>query len=336
MKTQTFYVSGIHCDACKILIEDIISEQPQVEKVVVNMSREEIMIEGELIEDSEVLAAELSKTLSPHGYTLSTAKINKTTNKKLLIFALPLGLIILGLFFILQRSGLTSIGINGTFTPLTALLIGVIASLSTCLAVVGGLIFSLSAQIAKNTSKFRPIVSFHLGRLIGFAILGGILGMIGQAFAINYLVTASLGLIVALVMIIVGLNLLDLFSFTKKIKFTLSPSLFRRFTKIESGKLAPFIVGVGTFFLPCGFTQSMQLVALSSGSFSQGALVMLLFSLGTLPILGLLSFGSFQFSQSRFAPLFFKTAGVVVIGLGIFAFLSGLAGFGIINPLLNI
>ncbi len=29
----------------------------------------------------------------------------------------------------------------------------------------------------------------------------------------------------------------------------------------------PIIVGVGTFFLPCGFTQSMQIAALSSGSF---------------------------------------------------------------------
>jgi sulfite exporter TauE/SafE len=80
----------------------------------------------------------------------------------------------------------------------------------------------------------------------------------------------------------------------------------------------------------------MQVAALSSGSFISGLLIMLSFALGTLPMLGLLSFSSLSFAQSKYAPLFFKSAGIVVIGLGIFALLAGLAGLGIINPLFNI
>jgi sulfite exporter TauE/SafE len=80
----------------------------------------------------------------------------------------------------------------------------------------------------------------------------------------------------------------------------------------------------------------MQVVALSSGSFVSGSLIMLAFALGTLPMLLLLSFGSASFAHSKYAPLFFKSAGVVVIGLGLFAFLAGLAGLGIINPLFTI
>jgi hypothetical protein len=53
-------------------------------------------------------------------------------------------------------------------------------------------------------------------------------------------------------------------------------------------------------------------------------------------MLALLSFGSASFAHSRHAPLFFKSAGVVVIGLGLFALLAGLAGLGIIEPLFNI
>jgi len=60
------------------------------------------------------------------------------------------------------------------------------------------------------------------------------------------------------------------------------------------------------------------------------------FALGTLPMLALLSFGSASFAGSKHAPLFFKTAGVTVIGLGVFALLAGLAGIGIIDPLFNI
>jgi sulfite exporter TauE/SafE len=80
----------------------------------------------------------------------------------------------------------------------------------------------------------------------------------------------------------------------------------------------------------------MQVVALSTGTFLGGALIMFAFALGTLPMLALLSFGSASFAQSKYAPLFFKSAGVVVIGLGLFALLSGLASLGIINPIFNI
>jgi hypothetical protein len=53
-------------------------------------------------------------------------------------------------------------------------------------------------------------------------------------------------------------------------------------------------------------------------------------------MLSILSFGSASFAHGKHAPLFFKSAGVVVVGLGIFALLAGLVGLGVINPLFNI
>ena len=174
---------------------------------------------------------------------------------------------------------------------------------------------------------------FHAGRLVSFAILGGTLGAIGNAIGVNFTFTAILGIIASLVMILLGLNLIGVFS---KNKVVLPSGIFDFFRKIEHKTLNPLSIGFGTFFLPCGFTQSMQVVALGSGSFLSGFLIMLAFALGTLPMLALLSFGSASFAHSTYAPLFFKSAGVVVIGLGLFALLAGLAGLGIINPLFNI
>ena len=134
-------------------------------------------------------------------------------------------------------------------------------------------------------------------------------------------------------MIILGLNLVGVF---KKNNITLPSGIFSFFRKAEHATWAPVLIGLGTFFLHCGFTQSMQISALSSGSFTKGFLIMFSFALGTLPVLALLSFGSVSFAHSKYAPLFFKSAGVVVIVLGMFALLSGLAGVGIINPLFNI
>jgi len=75
--------------------------------------------------------------------------------------------------------------------------------------------------------------------------------------------------------------------------------------------------------------------ALASGSAATGAMIMGFFALGTLPVLALLSFGSFRLAHSRHAVLFLQTVGVVVIGFGLLSLLTGLAAIGIIPPLLT-
>ena len=111
-------------------------------------------------------------------------------------------------------------------------------------------------------------------------------------------------------MILLGADLVGIF---RQSKITLPTGIFQILKKIEHKTFTPIIIGIGTFFLPCGFTQSMQIAALSSGSFLTGGLIMLSFALGTFPILALLSFGTNSFSQSSYAPLFFKSAGVIVL-----------------------
>ena len=82
------------------------------------------------------------------------------------------------------------------------------------------------------------------------------------------------------------------------------------------------ITGALTFFLPCGFTQAMQLFAISTGSFSRGALIMGIFALGTAP--GLLSVGGLtSVVKGIFAKRFFKFAGVLVIFLAMFNIANG-------------
>jgi len=248
--------------------------------------------------------------------------------------AIPIGLAFLALFFVVQKSGILNLGLGGAVTPVTSLIVGLVASVSSCLAVVGGLVLSLSAQVAEDdkTNK-KPFYLFHIGRLVGFALLGGVLGALGGAVGVSFTFGAVLGIVASLVMIILGLNLVGLLH---KSAFTLPSGMFDYFRKVEHQTFAPLIIGVGTFFLPCGFTQSMQVAALSSGSFVSGFLIMLMFALGTLPVLLVLSFGSVTFAQSKYAPLFFKSVGVVVLGFGTFALLAGLVGLGLIEPLFNV
>ncbi|KKU79440.1 MAG: hypothetical protein UY04_C0009G0010 [Parcubacteria group bacterium GW2011_GWA2_47_7] len=335
MTSYTFHVSGTHCPSCKILIEDIIGDQPGVSRVLVDLHKQLVTIEGDISEDRESIASEWSQLLAPHKYHLSTEKEYVATAHMATLLAFPIGILILALFYVLEKSGLLNLGFEGGLTPWAAFIIGIVASLSSCLAIVGGLVLSLSARISRDVSTVRPFVFFHVGRLGGFALLGGLLGIIGSTIIINSYVVSALGIVAALVMIVLGVNLLDVLHVAKRFQLTLPGFAHRYLVKIENGFFAPLIVGIGTFFLPCGFTQAMQVASLTSGSFMGGIMIMGMFALGTFPILALLSFGTFRFAQSRFAPLFFKTAGVVVVGFGLFSLSASLASLGIISPLIS-
>ena len=335
MKNITLHVSGTHCASCKILIEDILNEQVGIKNTQVNLKQETVSFDTELTDDKEKLAEMLSEKMQHNGYTFSVEKKEKVKKDNGIIWqALPIGLAFLALFFLLQKSGILNFGIGGTVTPITSLVIGLVASVSSCLAVVGGLVLSLSVTVSQDkVSDTKPMFLFHGGRLLGFALLGGVLGAVGQAIGVSFTFGAILGILASIVMIVLGLNLVGIF---EKSSITLPSSIFAFFRKVEHKTFAPLLLGIGTFFLPCGFTQSMQIAALSSGSFTEGMLIMFAFALGTLPMLALLSFGSASFAHGKHAPLFFKSSGIVVIGLGIFALLAGLVGLGIINPLFDI
>ncbi len=93
-------------------------------------------------------------------------------------------------------------------------------------------------------------------------------------------------------------------------------------------KQTAFLLGGLTFFLPCGFTQALQLYVLAKGDFLTGALTMLAFALGTLPALLSLSAVS-SFAKGAFQRRFLKFAGAAVILLGVMNIQSGLVLTGI-------
>lgn len=334
MNKHTFHVAGTHCGSCKILIEDILRELDIVDHVQVHLQSETVEIQTDSELTPHELAQVLTRSIQSNGYSLSIERRSqKEISDDTIWKAIPIGLGFLIAFFFLQRSGILNFGIGGQISPTSSFLIGLVASVSSCLTIVGGLVLSLSAKVSQDTvSDTKTFWLFHVGRVFGFAILGGMLGFVGSALGVNFTLTAILGLITSIVMIILGLQLVGVFA---KNSINLPPGLFKFLRRIEHKSLTPLSVGIGTFFLPCGFTQSMQVAALASGSFLSGSLIMLSFALGTLPMLVLLSFGSVSISHSRHAPIFFKTAGIVVVGFGIVSLLAGMAGLGIIRPLFS-
>ena len=338
-KKYTFHVNGMHCNACVLMTESEIGDMANVTHVKTSLSKESIEVVGDFGQmNEEEVTALLTEAVAPHGYTVTTAQ-RVAAHAKWSDFkiAAPVALVFLVLFLLLQKAGLVNL-IGGTgVTYSTAFIVGIVASLSTCMAVVGGVVLSMSATFAKGGSVMKPQLMFHVGRIVSFFVLGGVIGSIGSAFTLSDTGTFVLSFIIGLVMLILGINLLDVFPWAKKFQPSMPKFLSRYALSVSKANqtITPLLIGVATFFLPCGFTQSMQLYTLSTGSFLAGGLTMLSFALGTLPVLALVSFSSLGIMKSTKSGVFFKTAGLIVIMFALFNLLTSLVAVGLIAPFFN-
>ena len=320
-------IKGMHCKSCEILIEENLKQIKEIKKCEVSHVSQRAKI---WYENSKPSLNQISKAVEKAGYTVGQED-NKhwfSRNPRDYFFLVNAGAILLLLYIAAQIFGLSEISTGFSQKSIAmAGLIGLVAGVSSCMALIGGLVLALSARHselhpeATRMEKFRPHLFFNLGRILGFGLLGGLIGALGGALQPSIRVMSILTLIVGGVMILLGLKLIEIFPILQRVNITM-PKFVSRLLGIkheakEYSHKSAMLGGALTFFLPCGFTQAMQLYAISTGSAIQGALIMSLFALGTAP--GLLSVGglSAAFKGSK-AKLFFATAGLAVILLGIY------------------
>lgn len=320
-KHQILFVQGMHCASCEVLIEKSVLETDSVQSVDASIRNGSVDIE--YASDKELDINALNKRLKPYGYTLMERMQEPRQRTKwstIVGLALVVIIVIYGVFrFQLGKYA----SVDNTSSLPAFFLLGVVAGLSSCAALIGGLLLSMTkrwnARIRKTASRGEraiPHIMFHAGRLISFAILGGLLGLLGEAIAWNNpTVFAVLTLVVSAVMFILALQMLEV-RWAQKLRFR-APSFITRYATDDRtfrGKAMPFLTGVLTFFLPCGFTLVAQTTALASGSMARGGAIMMLFALGTLPTLAGISVGSVSFTvKPKNAALFNKVAGVIVL-----------------------
>ncbi|HBD93243.1 MAG: hypothetical protein A2015_11030 [Spirochaetes bacterium GWF1_31_7] len=245
--------------------------------------------------------------------------------------------IILGIFYFLEFSGLLRI-FDKTGDILNypmAFFTGVIASLSSCFAVVGSIViaFAVTWKVDSKENQYfallKPNLLFHTGRIVSFFILGGLLGLLGGELIISSHTAAAVNIFVSLIMLLLGLHIIGLIPSINAFGIKMPLILTNQMSSLKKSSrlLAPVTLGMLTFFLPCGFTQSMQIFSLGSGSFMKGGLYMALFALGTLPVLFIAGVTAMFAKQSYFVSL--KRAGAILII--IFSFLMLTSGITLLN-----
>lgn len=336
MTKTIFHIFGMHCKSCEVLLEGELNKLAEIKKCEVSFSKGVTEIECE----GETPFQKIKEVIVSCGYQLvpEAQKNNSAhTPKKTFRDYLQITLIILGVAlaaFLLDKIELARFFPNfgSRVNVFIALLLGVVASLSTCLVLVGGIVMSFGNMYPIHEDDGHPFwnrtiphIYFHLGRVVGFILLGGILGLIGSKLNYSISFTGYLTILIAIVMFYIGLQILGILPNITKLGFHLPKKFSNKIHKLQTSNhhLAPILIGALTFFLPCGFTQTMQLAAVASGSFFTGAILMGAFALGTLPALLTIGIGSSYAKNQKFIFLN-RLIGVVVVFFALYSLNSGL------------
>ncbi len=140
----------MHCASCVLLIEETFKELPNISYVKASLADRRVKITGDFTGSPESIAEDLTKLVKSHGYVISTEKIEQNVRLGDFVYAIPIAAMLIAGFIALQKLGLADFINASNVSYGTAFIVGLIASVSTCLAVVGGLVMSLSASSAKE------------------------------------------------------------------------------------------------------------------------------------------------------------------------------------------
>jgi len=336
-KEHVYKVQGMHCASCEILIEKKLLDVQNIKSVDASTSKGEVVIEYQsdrpnperlsklFREENYLFADEKGKPASASvSHKASAGK--EGVSPTLVAFNIAIFVIIAFLF--LQKIGIADfLSLSSTSSLLTFLGFGLLAGLSSCAALVGGIVLSMSKQWNSlyseeqtTSQKLQPHIMFNAGRVVSYTVLGGVLGVIGSRLQISPQFTGYLVIGISFLMIALGLQMLGVKAF-RKFQIT-APKSATRYIANENnfqGKYMPLIMGALTFFLPCGFTITAQSLALLSGNAFQGALIMGAFALGTVPMLFFIGLSSVKFSSKpHLAERFSKVAGFLVLFFALF------------------
>jgi len=323
VKKKTLKIEGMHCPSCEILVKKKFSQLKNIKDVKADFKKREAFI----FYHGNVSEEKLNQLISPFGYQIKKKleEIKEPLITRLLEFFGISAFLILIYLILKELNFWPDISYQDLSLPLIFVL-GILASTSTCMATAGALYLSL----VRKSNNLVSALSFNLGRVLSYFFFGLVFGFLGKTFANSVLLGGVLTLIIALAMIFLGLDMTKIFSWQKYFGLNFTGKIFSYFEeKLKKyPRRMPFLLGSITYFLPCGFTQSVQLYVMGLGNPLFSAIYMMIFALGTVPLLMAINL-ALNIRKFYFYRYFLKTMGVLVFFVGVSYFVNFLNLFGL-------
>lgn len=208
-----------------------------------------------------------------------------------------------------------------------------------CVMMCGNMVLSYAVKGNEEGPVLRRMVphfAYHSAKIVSYTLVGLLLGSVGALIsqgARNWVSVIAGGY-----MILLGLNMTGRFPVLNHLTprpprflMTALMKLRRRSSADaaagESSVATPVTFGLMTGLMPCGPLQAAQIAAAGAGAPLSGALAMLGFGLGTVPLM--LGYGAVaSYLSGRFKKYMAVTAAVVIIVLGVVMINRGATALG--------
>ncbi|BCN31084.1 urease accessory protein UreH domain-containing protein [Anaeromicropila herbilytica] len=315
-KKEVIKVYDMTCTSCEARIERAVNKLDGVIKAKASFANQTLEIEY----DTSICSTDQIKaSIVTAGYRTESSGRYKIAG----IFIMVAAIFLIGN----SNSGVDMTSkLNGA-SYFMLFIVGALTSIH-CVGMCGGIMLSqsINKESKRRYDSIKPALFYNAGRVVAYTVIGGIVGAIGSVFALSITVKAGLQIFAGIFMIMMGLNMSGYGLFRKfNVKLPWSSCSVKR--KIKT----PFLVGVLNGLMPCGPLQTMQLYALGTGSAITGAISMMFFALGTIPLM--LTFGVLSGLLSKgYTKTLLKFSGILVVVLGLVMGSRGLALAGVYIP----
>ncbi len=330
-RKEKLSVSGMSCAHCELTIENTLSGIKGVTGVKASFAKGEVAF---TFDEETVNLKTIKSAIHDLDYRVADAlpEMKPAVNSQ----ALYILIMLLGGYIILKHLGI--LNFTNFFPQIQSnmgygmlFIIGLLTSLH-CVAMCGGINLAQSVNSVKSGhSVLLPNLLYNLGRVVSYTVIGGIVGGLGSVISFGGGLRGAVAVFAGAFMIIMGLNMLNVFPWLRRFNLKMPKFIAKKVSHEKYKKHSSFYIGLLNGLMPCGPLQSMQLYALSTGSFYAGALSMFLFSLGTVPLMYILGTVSSKLNK-KFTNKMMTVCAMLVVVLGIGMLNNGLALSGITVP----
>ncbi|WP_017257724.1 sulfite exporter TauE/SafE family protein [Pedobacter arcticus] len=203
-----------------------------------------------------------------------------------------------------------------------AFVIGLFGSLH-CVGMCGPLAFAIPQQSESKWITLFKKLSYNIGRAISYSFLGLLIGLLGKQLWLAGLQQGISILSGILIIVAVAPQIIKYRKSQNYVPNRFTQSVNKLIGKAIKNKAGHLYLGLLNGFLPCGFVYLGLATAINTSNAYQSALFMLVFGLGTTPLM-LLAMLGVNFSKPTFRQKINQILPYVTLCLGLWFILRGL------------
>lgn len=183
----------------------------------------------------------------------------------------------------------------------SALILGLLSSLH-CIGMCGPIAMMLPLDRTNEAKRVLQLLLYHIGRLFSYGMLGAFFGIAGKVLSLAG-IQQQLSIIAGIAIIIIVMIPENKFA-----QYNFSKPVYRIISKIKTGlgsrlkqrnNKTFFMIGLLNGLLPCGLVYAALFGAIAMQDVSYGVLYMILYGIGTIPLMSIVVFAGGMFTPKQ-------------------------------------